>query len=131
MRGEKFGEAATKSAGAVSMNDAHVRQAFERSGVKKFVDTARGFFNGVADYVDFAGGRLVGASGGDGDTALRGGCGGTRRRGRFDAENIGERNLHAHGASLNLCGIEIVAAKDHRVFHSPDANAHAFGELFR
>lgn len=129
MRGKEFGEAAAKSAGAVSVNDAHLRKASERGGIEKFIDASRSFFHGVANDVDFVGGRLVGGSGSDGNAALRSGCG-TRRRAGFDAEDVGERNFHAHRAGLNFGEVQMAAAENDGLFHSADANALAFDEQF-
>src|SRR5208282_6374704 len=53
MRGQKFREAAAKSACAVAMNDAHARRTRQGCIVDEFVHAAGGFLDRTTDDVDF------------------------------------------------------------------------------
>lgn len=51
MHGKKFAEAPAKRAGAVSVDDADASRSGECRLIDKFVDAARSFFDGAADYI--------------------------------------------------------------------------------
>src|ERR1700690_2579427 len=80
------------------MNNADARLIVERRSVDEFVYAGGGFFHGAANHIYFFDRWLVGGLRLHADSTTHG-CYWARgfRRGGFDAENIFERDFHAHG----------------------------------
>ena len=54
MRFQKFGEASAQRAGAVAVDQAHLRGTRERGLIEKLVHAARGFLDRAANEIDFS-----------------------------------------------------------------------------
>ncbi|HEY2343610.1 MAG TPA: hypothetical protein VGH90_11290 [Chthoniobacteraceae bacterium] len=89
--------------------------------IDKFVDAAGGFFDRGADYVDFFGGGLIARLRVHGDAAgARDVSRGAFRRlcAGINSDDVGQGNLHAHGAGFDFCGTAVVAAEQERLLES-------------
>ena len=111
----------------MAVNDADTGLIVQRGGIDELVDARGGFFDGASDYIYFFDGGLIGGLGLHGDSAA---CGCYRVRGfrrwGFDAENIFERDFHAHWAGFDFCGASVHAAENYGLLHAFDAQARAF-----
>src|ERR1700676_2715323 len=70
MRFQEFGETTAQSSGAVAVDDADLRRAGKRGLIEKFVHSARAFFDGAADQINFLAGGFGGGLSANSD-ALR------------------------------------------------------------
>ena len=59
MRRQEICEAATERTGSMAVNNTNAREIGERSVIQEFFHTARSFFHGTADHVDFIHRRFV------------------------------------------------------------------------
>src|ERR1700693_5237640 len=102
---QEFGEAAAEGAGAVAMDEAHLRGTGESGLIEEFVHAARGFFDGAADQVDFLAGRFGRRLRADGDASRQD----VLSWGflAYDRGNVGERDFHSQRAGFDFSAVVV------------------------